>query len=114
MPGKSGLQLVDELSRTVVPYEVIFTTAYNEYALKAFRLSAIDYLLKPIDENQLAEAVAKIRLVKSAQQSEIRLQHFLKNMKKEQILITFFFLLSANHRYLHLLFLLKSIVFMFL
>ena len=83
MPGKSGLQLVDELSRTVVPYEVIFTTAYNEYALKAFRLSAIDYLLKPIDENQLAEAVEKIRLVKSAQQSEIRLQHFLKNMKNE-------------------------------
>ena len=59
MPGKSGLQLVDELSRTVVPYEVIFTTAYNEYALKAFRLSAIDYLLKPFSLPRFLKACNK-------------------------------------------------------
>jgi two-component system LytT family response regulator len=84
MPGKSGLQLVEELSRNEVPYEIVFTTAYNEYALRAFRLSAIDYLLKPIDEKQLAEAVEKVRKLKSAQQSELRLQSMIQNFKNEQ------------------------------
>jgi two-component system LytT family response regulator len=60
MPGKSGLQLV-EVSKEEANYDIIFTTAYNDYALKAFRLSAIDYLLKPIDEQQLEEAIAKLR-----------------------------------------------------
>lgn len=84
MPGKSGLQLVEDLSRNVVPYEIVFTTAYNEYALRAFRLSAIDYLLKPIDEKQLAEAVEKLRRIKSAQQSELRLQSLIQNFKNQQ------------------------------
>jgi two-component system LytT family response regulator len=61
MPGKSGLQLVEEISKEEANYDIIFTTAYNDYALKAFRLSAIDYLLKPIDEQQLEEAIAKLR-----------------------------------------------------
>jgi two-component system LytT family response regulator len=84
MPGKSGLQLVEEISRNVVPYEIVFTTAYNEYALRAFRLSAIDYLLKPIDEKQLAEAIEKVRKIKTAQQSELRLQSMMQNFKNEQ------------------------------
>lgn len=84
MPGKSGLQLVEEISRDVVPYQVIFTTAYNEYALRAFRLSAIDYLLKPIDEKQLTEAVEKVRKIKSSQQNELRLQSMIQNFKNQQ------------------------------
>jgi two-component system LytT family response regulator len=81
MPGKTGLQLVEEISRNEVPYEIIFTTAYNEYALRAFRLSAIDYLLKPIDEKQLIEAIEKIRKIKSIQKSELRLQNMVQNLK---------------------------------
>lgn len=84
MPSKSGLQLVEEISRDKVPYEIVFTTAYNEYALRAFRLSAIDYLLKPIDEMQLAEAIEKVRKIKFAQQSELRLQSMVKNLKNTQ------------------------------
>jgi len=84
MPGKSGLQLVEEISRDIVPYEIVFTTAYNEYALRAFRLSAIDYLLKPIDEKQLAETVEKLRKIKSAQHNELRLQSMIQNFKNDQ------------------------------
>lgn len=83
MPGKSGLQLVEEISKDIVPFEIIFTTAYNEYAIRAFRLSAIDYLLKPIDEKQLAEAVEKIRHKRFMEHSEKRLQTVIKNLKAE-------------------------------
>lgn len=57
MPGKTGFELLAELDR--VP-AVIFTTAYDEYALKAFEVSAIDYLLKPIDPGRLADALQKL------------------------------------------------------
>ena len=58
MPGKNGFQLLEALE-TVVP-EVIFTTAYDEYALKAFEYNAIDYVLKPIDLPRLSEAVNRV------------------------------------------------------
>ncbi|MFZ4058105.1 MAG: LytR/AlgR family response regulator transcription factor [Ferruginibacter sp.] len=57
MPGHSGLELLDFFPPEEVNFGVIFTTAYNEYALQAFRFSAIDYLLKPIQHQQLAAAV---------------------------------------------------------
>jgi two-component system, LytTR family, response regulator len=57
MPGKTGFQLLEMLD--AVPL-VVFTTAYDEFALKAFDISALDYLLKPIQPERLAEAVAKI------------------------------------------------------
>lgn len=84
MPGKSGLQLVEEISREQIPFEIVFTTAYNEYAIRAFRLSAIDYLLKPIEEQQLSEAIQKIRKVKSAAQSELRLKNLWEHLNQEQ------------------------------
>jgi two-component system, LytTR family, response regulator len=55
MPGKNGIKLMQELS-THVP-EVIFVTAYDDYMLQAFKFSAVDYLLKPVDEPELIEAV---------------------------------------------------------
>lgn len=57
MPGKSGFDLLEELDW--LP-EVIFTTAYDEYAIKAFETNAIDYLLKPIEEERLTEAINKV------------------------------------------------------
>ncbi|MCA0365260.1 MAG: response regulator [Bacteroidetes bacterium] len=58
MPGKNGFELL-EIIEDRVP-EVIFTTAYDEYALKAFEYNALDYLMKPIDSGRLAEAIAKV------------------------------------------------------
>ena len=58
MPGKDGFQFLEALER--VP-NVIFVTAYDEYALKAFEVSAMDYLLKPVEENRLQEALNKVR-----------------------------------------------------
>jgi two-component system, LytTR family, response regulator len=57
MPGKTGFQLLEMLDS--VP-TVVFTTAYDEFALKAFEVNALDYLLKPIQPERLAETVAKL------------------------------------------------------
>ncbi len=57
MPGKNGFELLEDLE--VIP-RVVFTTAYDEYALKAFEVSAFDYLLKPIETERLKETVAKL------------------------------------------------------
>lgn len=58
MPEKNGFDLLEELIETPV---VVFTTAYNEFAIKAFEKNAIDYLLKPISADRLREAVQKAR-----------------------------------------------------
>jgi two-component system LytT family response regulator len=57
MPGKNGFELLEELDS--VP-TVVFTTAYDEYALKAFEYNAMDYLLKPIEPKRLEETIKKL------------------------------------------------------
>lgn len=59
MPEIDGFQLLTRLAFT--DFEIIFTTAYDQYALKAFRADAIDYLLKPIDTDDLKKAIEKVR-----------------------------------------------------
>ena len=58
MPGKTGFELLESLER--VP-QVVFTTAYDEFALKAFDFNALDYLLKPIQADRLSESINKIK-----------------------------------------------------
>jgi len=59
MPGYSGIQLFDFFTPEQINFEIIFTTAYSEYAIKAFELNAIDYLLKPLRDEQVEHAVNK-------------------------------------------------------
>jgi two-component system, LytTR family, response regulator len=65
MPGKTGFDLLEELEKA--PH-VIFTTAYDEYALKAFEVNALDYLLKPVEPNRLAEAIQKLKTVEEKEE----------------------------------------------
>lgn len=58
MPGKTGFDMLTELDSS--PH-VIFTTAYDEYALKAFEVNALDYLMKPIEPRRLADALQKLQ-----------------------------------------------------
>ena len=58
MPGRNGFELLEQLD--YVP-QVIFTTAYNEYALKAFEYNALDYLLKPVQPRRLSAAIEKVK-----------------------------------------------------
>ena len=70
MPGMTGFEMLDELEGTAP--EVIFVTAYDEYALKAFEVNALDYLMKPVEESRLQEAIEKIakRIAKKKVESE--------------------------------------------
>ncbi|MDH5398449.1 MAG: LytTR family transcriptional regulator DNA-binding domain-containing protein [Cyclobacteriaceae bacterium] len=60
MPGKTGFELLETLD--VVP-EVVFITAYDEFAIKAFEVSALDYLMKPVQPERLGETVEKLRKI---------------------------------------------------
>ena len=59
MPEHSGLEILDFIDKEAFNFEIIFTTAYSEYALQAFQLTAIEYLLKPVRPTQIKEAVEK-------------------------------------------------------
>lgn len=61
MPGHSGLELLDFFDENEINFSIIFITAYNNYAIKAFKLSAVDYLLKPVEPNDLENAVERFR-----------------------------------------------------
>ena len=75
MPNMNGFEMLERLPE--INFELIFTTSYDQYAIKAIRFSAMDYLLKPIDREELQKAVKKVanRLQKPlTQQLEILLQ----------------------------------------
>lgn len=67
MPGKSGFDLLTELNESP---EVIFVTAYDQFAIKAFEVNALDYILKPVNPERLKEAVTKVIRKKSQTEGE--------------------------------------------
>lgn len=73
MQGETGFDLLNKLDK--IDFSLIFTTAYDQYAIKAFRFNAIDYLLKPIITNELIEAINKVKdrinLPKTASKEQI-------------------------------------------
>jgi len=58
MPHMNGFQMLEQLSK--IDFEIIFTTSYDQYAITAFKFSALDYLLKPVDREELEKAVQKV------------------------------------------------------
>ena len=80
MPRMNGFELVEKLSKLKI--QIVFTTAYNEFALKAFRVSALDYLLKPIDADELKSAVNKLKSLK--REENPAMDALLEYMKTQQ------------------------------
>lgn len=79
MPSHSGLELLDFFKADEINFSIIFTTAYNEFALKAFKFSAIDYLLKPLEHSQVVEAVERYKKI-SNQYAAQQLKQFQQNL----------------------------------
>jgi two-component system, LytTR family, response regulator len=71
MPVLNGFQLLDEISN--INFQLIFTTAYDRYAVQAFKYSAIDYLLKPIDPQELIPAIAKVEQKQAVDNKQLEL-----------------------------------------
>jgi len=72
MPGMDGLEAAQHLQSMEQPPAVIFTTAYNEYAVQAFETHAVDYLLKPVRRERLADALQHARLLSRVQVNALR------------------------------------------
>src|SRR6187455_901623 len=69
MPGRTGFQLLESLDSAPL---VVFTTAYDEFAIKAFEVNALDYLLKPIQPERLSEAISKLADKERAKNAALR------------------------------------------
>lgn len=67
MPGVNGLQLAEALGKLKYPPYVIFVTAYSEHAVKAFEVNAVDYLVKPVETERLAQAINKVQNIIASQ-----------------------------------------------
>ena len=82
MPGFSGMEIARLLKEFKNPPEIVFTTAYDEYAVEAFKLAAIDYLLKPINEERFRETLERVweRLSEKEKGNEVdnKLEDFLE------------------------------------
>lgn len=62
MPGLNGFQVIDEIAKQALKMPmVVFSTAFDQYAIKAFEVHALDYILKPTDETRLAQTISKVR-----------------------------------------------------
>jgi two-component system LytT family response regulator len=79
MPGKNGFEILKQIEE--IDFEVIFVTAYSDFAIKAFKFDAIDYLLKPIDIDDLKGAVAKAEArIHDRQKSKINIDGLIYNL----------------------------------
>lgn len=82
MPGHSGLELLDFFDENEVDFSIIFVTAYNRYAIQAFKLSAVDYLLKPIESQDLIDAVSLFQKQKNKKQYNVLKENLTSPHKK--------------------------------
>jgi len=82
MPDGSGFRMLEELGE--INFDIIFTTAFDQFAIKAIRYSALDYLLKPIDPEELVRAVKKVEQKISNQQVNQNIQVLLDNIKSKE------------------------------
>ena len=83
MPNYAGYEIIDFFDE--IHFELIFVTAYDKYALKAFEVSAVDYLLKPIEIDRLKEAVDRVLKRLDIDTSKKRIQHLASTLKKDVI-----------------------------
>ena len=81
MPVKNGFDLLKELKQT--PFEVIFVTAHNKFMIEAFHFSAIDYLLKPVDDDLLVDAVKRAKKRISEKAGGKNIEAFLHNVRQK-------------------------------
>jgi two-component system LytT family response regulator len=72
MPGESGFDLANRIAQTGWPLKIIFVTAFDEYAIRAFEINALDYLLKPVTQERLAKAIERLAATPAATESSSR------------------------------------------
>src|SRR4249920_2198311 len=77
--SQTSVDMLNKMKR--ISFEIIFTTSYDHFAVQAFRLSAIDYLMKPIARNDFALALEKFKLQRGNQNNSANIQNLLSNLQ---------------------------------
>jgi two-component system LytT family response regulator len=81
LPPHTSFDWLQTLSH--FPFEIIFTTSFEEFAIKAFRMAAVDYLLKPIDKSEFEKALNKFRQKKKSGEDSDNILHLINNLKEK-------------------------------
>jgi two-component system, LytTR family, response regulator LytT len=93
MPGLNGFEVVDQLIRLDILPQVVFVTAFDQYAVRAFEINVVDYLLKPVEKSRLEKAIQRVKhQLENRSVSEQKLRELLEMMnpspqKKSKLLI---------------------------
>ena len=85
MPGLDGFEVLAELAKTQLPL-IVFVTAYDQYALQAFEVNAVDYLMKPVEEDRLTRAISRLR-ERASRDGIVRLMEALQKPQPVQRLV---------------------------
>jgi len=98
MPGMNGFEMLEVIGN--IDFGVIFTTAFNQYAIQAIRISAIDYLLKPIDETELIKAVERLKKYNQTEQNQ-RYETLLHNIDPKNKRKKIVFSTQSSHEFIN-------------
>lgn len=82
LPDGTGFDLLKKLSK--IDFKIIFITAYEEYALQAIKVSALDYLLKPVDRTELANCIQKAREIIRQEEEQLKVKTLLENFDEKK------------------------------
>ena len=82
MPMGSGFDLLESLP--AIDFDVIFVTAYDQYAIRAIKFAAVDYLLKPINALELKKAVQRVLVKRNKEDQRAQLETLLHNLRKQE------------------------------
>ncbi len=81
MPNERGTEILNYFEGEAIEFDIVFTTAYSEYALQAFEMNAIDYLLKPIRPKRLKEVIDRVRSSAEQKNIQLRLEELRKSLR---------------------------------
>ena len=84
MPNEQGLEILNYFEKEEIDFEIVFTTAYSQYALRAFEMNAIDYILKPIRPKRLLEVVEKVHTSYDQENITIKLEELRNSLRNNR------------------------------
>lgn len=84
LPDGTGFDLLKKFAQ--IPFKIIFVTGHNEYAIDAIKVSALDYILKPLDTEELTNAVVKARAIISNEDQQLKFQALNENLQNRKVL----------------------------
>jgi two-component system, LytTR family, response regulator len=84
LPDGTGFDLLKKFEQ--IPFKIIFVTGHNEYAIDAIKVSALDYILKPLDTDELTNAVVKARAIINNEEQQLKFQALNENLQNRKVL----------------------------